>query len=222
MQAPERIFDKYAQASGQIFDFEKSSMFFGGKISKGQRAVIRNIFNLNVLSKYEKYLRLPSMIGKKKTTFFREVKLKVLSKINNWQHKMFSSGGKEILIKVIAQAIPAYAISVFKLLKGLYEEIQSAIAKFWWGSKRDKHDIHWARWSKMSYAKSKGGLGFRDFTNFNQPMVAKQGWRLIQVPNSLISKVFQAKYFRSCSFLDAKVGKVSFINITLPTCKYVK
>ena len=135
---------------------------------------------------------------------------------------MFSSGAKEILIKVIAQAIPAYAMSVFKLLKGLYEEIQSAIAKFWRGSKRDKHDIHWARWSKMSCVKSKRGLGFRDFTSFNQPMVAKQGWRLIQVLNSLISKVFQAKYFRSCSFLDAKVGKVSFINITLPTCKYVK
>ncbi|KAH9754587.1 putative reverse transcriptase/RNA-dependent DNA polymerase [Citrus sinensis] len=37
-------------------------------------------------------------------------------------------------------------------------------------------------------------------------MVAKQGWRLIQFPNSLVSKVLRARYFRSCSFLDAKPG----------------
>ncbi|XP_024039324.1 uncharacterized protein LOC127898872 [Citrus sinensis] len=200
------IFDRYAKALGQIFNFDKSSMFFGGNIPEEQKAAIRNIFNLKVVSKYEKYLGLPSMKRRKKTSFFREVKLKVLSKINNWQHKMFSSGGKEILIKAVAQAVPAFAMSVFKLPKGLCEEIQSEIAKFWWGSKKDKRGIHWARWDKLSCAKSRGGLGFRDFISFNQAMVAKQGWRLIQFPNSLVSKVLRARYFRSCSFLNAKPG----------------
>ncbi|KAL9453009.1 hypothetical protein AB3S75_008744 [Citrus x aurantiifolia] len=97
-------------------------------------------------------------------------------------------------------------MSVFKLPKGLCEEIQSVIAKFWWGLKKDKRGIHWARWDKLSCAKSRGGLGFRDFTSFNQAMVAKQWWQLIQFPNSLVSKVLRARYFRSCSFLDAKSG----------------
>ena len=69
-------------------------MFCSGKLSAEQISAIKNIFQLKRVSKYEKYLGLPSMIGRKKTSFFNEVKLKVLSKISNWQHKFFSSGGK--------------------------------------------------------------------------------------------------------------------------------
>ena len=62
------------------------------------------------------------MIGRKKMSFFNDVKLMVLSKISNSQHKFFSTGGKEVLIKAVAQAIPAYAMSVFKLPIGLCED----------------------------------------------------------------------------------------------------
>lgn len=49
-----------------------------------------------------KVSRVASVIGRKKTNFFNEVKLKVLSKISNWQHKFFSSGENEVLIKAMA------------------------------------------------------------------------------------------------------------------------
>lgn len=37
------IFDRYARASGQIFNFEKSSIFFNGKIPNGQISAIKVI-----------------------------------------------------------------------------------------------------------------------------------------------------------------------------------
>lgn len=40
------IFERYARASGQIFNFEKSSMFFSGKIPQEQIASIKDIFRL--------------------------------------------------------------------------------------------------------------------------------------------------------------------------------
>ncbi|KAL9461995.1 hypothetical protein AB3S75_000061 [Citrus x aurantiifolia] len=146
------------------------------------------------------------MIGRKKMGFFNDIKLKVLNKIAGWQHKMLSSRGKEILIKAATQAIPTYAMSVFKLLRDLCDDIQRAIAKFWWGSKGDKHRIHWRKWEKLSQAKIRGGLGFREFTCFNQALVAKQAWRLLQYPNSLVLKVLQARYYRNSSFLCADAG----------------
>ncbi|KAH9784956.1 reverse transcriptase domain-containing protein [Citrus sinensis] len=164
-----RIFEAYAAASGQLFNYDKSSMFFSGNTSSGAIAAIKNIFQLNVVSRHEKYLGPPSMIGRKRSGFFNDIKLRVSSKITNWQHKFFSCGGKEVLIKAVAQAVPAYAMSVFKLPLSTCNDIQQAL-------------------------------------------VAKQSWRIIQFPNSLMARVLQARYFKSGQFLNARLGsKPSFI-----------
>ncbi|KAH9757469.1 hypothetical protein KPL71_016402 [Citrus sinensis] len=207
-----QIFECYAAASGQIFNFEKFSMFFSGSISAKQMTKVRDIFQLKIVSKHEKYLGLPSMIGRKKVNFFKDIKLRILSKISSWQSKLFSSGGKETLIKAVAQVIPAYAMSVFRLPTTLCEDIRRVIAGFWWGAKKDRKSTHWANWEKLCQAKGRGGLGFRDITSFNQALVAKQRWRIIKYPESLMAKILQAKYFKGADFLQAKLGsKSSFV-----------
>ncbi|KAH9656896.1 putative reverse transcriptase/RNA-dependent DNA polymerase [Citrus sinensis] len=187
-------------------------MFFSGNITNGVITAIKNIFQLNVVSRHEKYLELPSMVGRKKSGFFNNIKLRVSSKIADWQHKYFSCGGKEILIKAVAQAVPAHAMSVFKIPMSICVDIQRAIARFWWSSNMEKKGIHWAKWERLSQAKRRGGLGFRDFASFNQALVAKQSWRIIQFPESLVARVLQARYFKDNQFLTAKLGsKPSFI-----------
>lgn len=114
-----QIFEQYAVASGQIFNFGKSSMLFSGNTQAKQIEEIKSIFQLNVVSRHEKYLGLPSMVGRNKTSFFNFIKLRVLDKISSWQSKWFSSGGKEVLIKAIAQAVPAYAMSIFNSIRAM-------------------------------------------------------------------------------------------------------
>ena len=139
------IFDRYTTTSSQLFNLDKSSMFFSCNTKADQVPAIKEIFHLNVVSKHEKYLGLPSMIGRNKRNFFNDIKLRVISKLSSWQHKHFSKGGKEVLIKAIAQAVPIYAMSVFKIPQGLCDDIQKVIAKFWWESKNDRKGIHWVR-----------------------------------------------------------------------------
>lgn len=198
-----RIFDCYAEASEQIFNFEKSSMFFSGKIPNAQITAIKDIFKLNVVSRHENYLGLPSMIGRKRTSFFKDIKLKILSKISSWHHKMFSSGGKEFLIKVVAQAVPAFAMSTFKLPKSLCDDIQRAIAKFWWGSKEDKQGIHWEK-SNSALPKLEGEWGLET------SQVSTKPWWPSQVRGC-------------CSFLtpsfQSAAGKI-FPKFHLPKYKY--
>ena len=47
-----------------------------------------------------------------------------------------------MLIKVVAQVVLTYAISVFKIPMGICNDIQRAIARYWEGSKEDKRNIH--------------------------------------------------------------------------------
>ncbi|KAH9768956.1 reverse transcriptase domain-containing protein [Citrus sinensis] len=200
------ILDCYSMASGQIFNFEKSSFFLSGNVQQAQATAIGNIFHLNIVSRHENYLGLPAMVGRKRSGFFNDIKLKVLNKISSWQYKFFSCGGKEVLIKAAVQAIPAFAMSVFKIPLGICEDIQRIVANFWWGSNRERRSIHWSKWEKMSQAKCKGGMGFRDYASFNQALLAKQGWRIQQCPDSLVARVLQARYFHSSNFLNAKLG----------------
>jgi hypothetical protein len=55
----------------------------------------------------------------------------------------------------------------------------------------------------MGCAKLEGGLGFRDLVLFNKALLAKQGWPLLQNPDSLTAKIFEAKYYENSSFLEA-------------------
>lgn len=95
----------------------------------------------------------------------------------------------------------AFAMSVFRLHMGLYNDIQKVIARFWWASKKDKNNIHLARWERMRYAKSRGDIEFRDFSSFNQVQIAKQGWRLLQFPESLVAKILKANTLNTLVFL---------------------
>lgn len=49
-------------------------------------------------------------------------------------------------------------------------------------------------------------MGFRNFSSFNQIVMAKQGWRLLQFPESLVAKIVKARYFKQTNFLGATVG----------------
>lgn len=58
----------------------------------------------------------------------------------------------------------------------------------------------------MCVPKTKGGLGFKNLSKFNMALLAKQGWKIIMQPDSLLARVMKAKYFPKGDFMSARVG----------------
>ncbi|PRQ38773.1 putative ribonuclease H-like domain, reverse transcriptase zinc-binding domain-containing protein [Rosa chinensis] len=94
-------------------------------------------------------------------------------------------------------------MSVFQLTKNFCDDLEQMCARFWWGSMLDKRKIHWKTWNALCNPKEEGGLGFRSLSNFNSAMLAKQAWRVVNNPSSIIARIYRAKYFPRGSFWTA-------------------
>ena len=103
----------------------------------------------------EKYLGLPMPNGKSKVGTFKELQERITKRVMRWKEKFFSKVGCEILIKTMAQLIPTYSMSLFKLPKSICDNIYSLLARYWWGQTGAERKIHWISWNKLCTSKKR-------------------------------------------------------------------
>jgi hypothetical protein len=200
------LLEKYCNASGQRVNLDKSSVFFSKGCPENLRQIIKVTLQVPNETLNEKYLGMPSDIGKSKNGAFKHIKDRVWKHVQGWLEKLLASGGKDVLIKSVAQAIPTFSMSCFRLPRGLCQSINAMLRGFWWGSKDGKRKTAWVSWETMCTPKFAGGLGFRDIELFNLAMLAKQAWMILMNPDTLSSRVLKAVYFPGTNFLEATLG----------------
>lgn len=66
--------------------------------------------------------------------------------------------------------------------------------------------MHWATWQSLCLPKCQVGLGFRKLDIFNKALLAKQIWKIIQNPKSLVARVLKVRYFKHLDIMKASTG----------------
>ncbi|KAA3488442.1 reverse transcriptase [Gossypium australe] len=178
-----KVLQLYAKCSGQLVNFEKSSVFFSSNVDMRNRLDVGRILGIRHADNLEKYLSLPCMVGQNKKWAFASLRDKIQSQISSWSTRLLSIGGREVFIKSILPSNP---------------NIRNDTA--------DKRGIHFCGWSFFSKLKDDRGMGFKDLTKFNVTILAKQGWRILLHPTSLMARILRSKYFPNTRFLSTQLG----------------
>lgn len=194
---------RYERASGQCISPNKSAITFSSKTPQAAKIRVKRALSIEKERSIGKYLGLPEHFGRRKRDIFNSIIDRIRQKVLSWSTRFLSGAGKEVLLKSILTAIPAYAMSCFRLPASLCKQIQSILTRFWWDAKPDIRKICWVAWSKLTLPKNLGGLGFQDIECFNQALLAKIAWRVLRDPHSLLAQTLLGKYCLDSSFLDS-------------------
>ncbi|XP_074306671.1 uncharacterized protein LOC141641928 [Silene latifolia] len=200
------ILRKYEEASGQLVSLDKTTVSFSKGVPGPVRNQVANRLGVREVEVHERYLGLPTVVGRSKKVITNIIRDKLCKRLHGWRGKILSRAGREVLIKAVANSLPTYVMSVFKIPASFCNELRSMVSRFWWGHGEGSRGISWVSWKKMCRPKAVGGLGFRDFEAFNDALLAKQAWRLVTETNCLWARVMKARYYPRSDFMEANIG----------------
>lgn len=129
--------------------FDKSVVSFSKSTLSSMQASICSLLAVRQEECHTRYLGLPSFMPRNRGGHLHFIQDCIWSHLQGWKGKLFSVGGKEVLLKSVIQAILCYSMNYFRLPKSLIHDIQMMMARFWWGGREDERRLHWVSWKHM-------------------------------------------------------------------------
>ncbi|KAL0440361.1 UNVERIFIED_CONTAM: hypothetical protein Slati_2519100 [Sesamum latifolium] len=170
------LLTKFEEGSGVQVNYQKSAVVLSKNVRHHTQEELAAFIGVVRITKNEKYLGLPSIIGRSKREVFAGLKEKVWRRLQVWTSKRLSQAGRGVLI-------------------------QSVIL-----DQECNRKIHCVAWSTLCKSKKDDGLGFKRFPYQNMALLSKQGWRLVSNPQVLAYQILRARYFPNSDFSSAQIG----------------
>jgi hypothetical protein len=106
----------YGECLGQSVNREKSSIYFSPNTPEQARQSLKRILGIQVEAFSERYLGLPTAVGRITSGSFDHIAERIRGKIKACA-RFLSCAGREVFLKTVIQAIPTFGMSCFKLTK---------------------------------------------------------------------------------------------------------
>lgn len=87
----------------EVVNREKSVVFFSANCTDDMKAEVRETLQINTESLAEKYLGLPTAVGRSTKEAFEYMPIRLRGPVGTWSGKEASCAGREVLLKTVAQ-----------------------------------------------------------------------------------------------------------------------
>lgn len=170
--------NSFSRLSGLMVNQEKSACFFYNVAPAIEQQII-HLSGFNRGTFPVTYLGLPLITSKLKARDCLPLILKLCLKFESWLCRFLSFAGRLQLLKLVLFGTQSYWTTNLFLPKCILKQIQSMYIKFLWGGSHTSSAAAKVAWKDCCLPKSEGGLGLRDFCEWNQASVLFQFWRLL-------------------------------------------
>ncbi|KAJ3691188.1 hypothetical protein LUZ61_020352 [Rhynchospora tenuis] len=132
------------------------------------------------------YLGLPLSFHPLRKIHFKPLIDAVQRKLDGWQAKFLSLGGRLTLVRSVLTAMPLHFMQAIRLPAWLLKHLEGLRRSFFWKGKSKCLGGHClVAWSKCCLPKENGGLGIFSLDLQNQALLSKWLWKLTTQQNSL-------------------------------------
>ncbi|KAJ3696581.1 hypothetical protein LUZ61_000286 [Rhynchospora tenuis] len=198
----------FGLASGLHVNPQKSGIWFSKSCDEMVIQRVQNIWRARRIDVEERYLGV--MIGtkgevKKNGNMLLE---KMKKRLSGWKSNMLSDAGLLVLIKSVLTSIPVYCMTMEMLPKKIIKEMNSLMAKFFWGKTNQTRYLSFIAWSKICKPVQMGGLGVKDLQMFGEALFMKIVWALMSEEDKPWVKICKAKYYPNVGYWIARNSAV--------------
>lgn len=134
------------------------------------------------------YLGMPLTVKKPTKQLFIPLIEKVEGRLQGWQSRLLSRGGRLLLTQTVLSSIPIYHMICFVLPKWVISRIDRARRRFIWGNRgKDHRYVSLYNWNLVCIPRRWGGLGIPDLHLRNVSLIMRWWWKLYNEPESIWS-----------------------------------
>jgi hypothetical protein len=145
-QTLKKILQDYEVSSGQRVNLNKSAILFAPGCPDSVKEDVKSRIGIACEALSERYLGLPTVVERSKDGCFKYVTDRSWAKVKGLKGQGMSKEAKNVIVKSVLQAVPAYPMSYFRFSKKLCKNLSSVSSNFWWGDTQEQRKVHGVAW----------------------------------------------------------------------------
>ncbi|CAH1440394.1 unnamed protein product [Lactuca virosa] len=179
----------------------KNQIFFSC-VKPNMRRIILGILPFDIGRFPFKYLGIPMCVTNYLIEIVNSLLKKIKMRIFNWKSKALSFAGRLQLINSVLTSIHVYSASIFKIPIATIKEIEKLCKSFLWANGEVVKGKAKVKWNDICKPKIYGGLGVKNLRKWNDALLAKHVWNVINSKNSLWVQWVKSNYIGNRNFWD--------------------